>query len=111
MRQQGGATAASCGSASPGPRQRVPSATYVALLVRGHLHSIPPIPEAELLAVKQSISELRSIGRGLNAMAGIMGSNWCNFVWAETGNRGSATFEDRPVRPVQSAAYPREVRA
>jgi predicted DNA binding CopG/RHH family protein len=47
----------------------VPSATYIALLVRSHLHLVPPIPEAELLAVKQSISELRSIGRDLNTMA------------------------------------------
>jgi hypothetical protein len=51
----------------------VPSATYVALLVRSHLHSVPPIPEAELLAVKESIAELRSIGRHLNVMARVMG--------------------------------------
>ncbi len=51
----------------------VPSATYIALLVRSHLHSVPPIPEAELLAVRQSISELRSIGRDLNAMARVIG--------------------------------------
>lgn len=51
----------------------VPSATYVALLVRSHLHSVPPIPEAELLAVKQSIAELRCIGRNLNIMAREMG--------------------------------------
>ena len=47
----------------------VPSATYVALLVRSHLHAVAPLPEAELLAVKQSISELRSIRRDLNTMA------------------------------------------
>src|SRR5580692_3316782 len=47
----------------------VPSATYIALFVRSHLHAIAPLPEAELLAVKQSISELRSIGRDLNTMA------------------------------------------
>jgi hypothetical protein len=51
----------------------IPSATYVALLVRSHLHLVPPIPEAELLAVRQSISELRSIGRDLNNMARLMG--------------------------------------
>jgi hypothetical protein len=51
----------------------VPSATYIALLVRSHLHSVPPIPEAELLAVRQSISELRSIGRDLNTMARVIG--------------------------------------
>ena len=51
----------------------VPAATYIALLVRSHLHSVPPIPEAELLAVRQSISELRSIGRDLNTMARAIG--------------------------------------
>jgi hypothetical protein len=51
----------------------VPPATYVALLVRSHLHAVAPLPEAELLAVKQSISELRSIGRDLNTMARAIG--------------------------------------
>jgi hypothetical protein len=46
----------------------MPSATYVALLVRSHLHRVAPLPEAELLAVKQSIAELRSIGRDLRIM-------------------------------------------
>jgi predicted DNA binding CopG/RHH family protein len=50
----------------------VPSATYVALFVRSHLHAVAPLPEAELLAVKQSISELRSIGRDLKSMARVM---------------------------------------
>jgi hypothetical protein len=50
----------------------VASATYVALLVRSHLHLVVPIPGAELLAVKQSISELRSIGRDLNTIARVM---------------------------------------
>jgi hypothetical protein len=51
----------------------VPSATYVSLLVRSHLHAIAPLPEGEMLAVKQSISELRSIRRDLNMMARTMG--------------------------------------
>ena len=51
----------------------VPSATYVALLVRSHLHAVAPLPEAELLAVRQSISELRSIRRDLNTMARAIG--------------------------------------
>jgi hypothetical protein len=51
----------------------VPSATYIALLVRGHLHAVAPLPEAELLAVKQSISELRSIGRDLNTIVRVIG--------------------------------------
>jgi hypothetical protein len=53
--------------------RNVASATYVALLVRSHLHGVAPFPEAELLAVKQSISELRSIGRDLNIMARAIG--------------------------------------
>jgi hypothetical protein len=53
--------------------RNVPSATYVALLVRSHLHAVAPLPEAELLAVKQSISELRAIGRDLNSMARVIG--------------------------------------
>ena len=51
----------------------VPSATYVALLVRSHLHAVAPLPEAELLAVRQSISELRSIRRDLNTIARAIG--------------------------------------
>lgn len=51
----------------------VPSATYVALLVRSHLHAVAPLPEEEVLAVKQSISELRAIRRDLNTMARAIG--------------------------------------
>jgi hypothetical protein len=51
----------------------VPSATYVALLIRSHLHAIAPLPEGEMLAVKQSISELRSLRRDLNTMARAIG--------------------------------------
>lgn len=47
----------------------VPKATYVALLVRSHLHGVAPVPEAELLAVRQSVSELKAIGRALNILA------------------------------------------
>jgi len=47
----------------------VPSATYVALLVRSHLQGVAPIPEAELTAVRQSVSELKAIGRALNILA------------------------------------------
>lgn len=47
----------------------VPSATYVALLVRSHLHRVAPIPEPELLAVRQSVAVLKAIGRALNVLA------------------------------------------
>ncbi len=50
----------------------MPSATYVALLARSHLHGVAPLPEAELLAVKQSVAELRSIGRDLKNMVRVM---------------------------------------
>ena len=45
------------------------SATYVALLVRAHLHGVAPIPKDELLALKRSIAELGALGRNLNQMA------------------------------------------
>jgi hypothetical protein len=51
----------------------MPSATYVSLLVRSHLHAVAPLPEGEMLAVKQSVSELRSIGRDLKIMARTIG--------------------------------------
>ena len=45
------------------------SATYVALLVRSHLHAVAPIPKEEHLALKRSIAELGALGRNLNQMA------------------------------------------
>jgi len=47
----------------------MPSATYVSLLVRSHLRGVTPIPKEELLALKQSIGELKAIGRNLNQIA------------------------------------------
>ena len=45
------------------------SATYVAVLVRAHLHRVAPIPKEELAALNGSIAELRMLGRTLNQMA------------------------------------------
>jgi antitoxin component of RelBE/YafQ-DinJ toxin-antitoxin module len=47
----------------------MPSATYVSVLVRSHLRGVAPIPKAEYLALRQSISELGAVGRNLNQIA------------------------------------------
>jgi hypothetical protein len=47
----------------------VAAATYVAVLVRAHLHGVAPIPKEELLVLNGTIAELRMLGRTLNQMA------------------------------------------
>jgi len=47
----------------------MPSATYVAVLVRSHLRKVIPLPTEELAALKRSIAELGAIGRNLNQIA------------------------------------------
>lgn len=47
----------------------MPSATYVAVLVRSHLRRLTPLPSEELAALKRSIAELGAIGRNLNQIA------------------------------------------
>jgi hypothetical protein len=47
----------------------MPVATYVSVLTRAHLRSLSPLPKEELLALKQAVSELGSIGRNLNQIA------------------------------------------
>ena len=47
----------------------MPSATYVAVLVRSHLRKVTPLPTEELAALKRSIAALGSIGRNLNQIA------------------------------------------
>jgi predicted DNA binding CopG/RHH family protein len=47
----------------------MPSATYVAVLVRSHLRNLTPLPKEELLALKRSVAELGTIGRNLNQIA------------------------------------------
>jgi len=49
--------------------RRMPSATYVSLLVRPHLRDVAPVPKAEYVALKQSVAELAAIGRNLNQIA------------------------------------------
>lgn len=43
--------------------------TYLAALVRAHVRHDPPMPQAELAAVKQTGAELSAIGRNLNQIA------------------------------------------
>ena len=47
----------------------VAAATYVSVLVRGHLRHLTPPPKDELIALKRSIAELGAIGRNLNQIA------------------------------------------
>src|SRR6202035_4903358 len=47
----------------------MPSATYVAVLVRSHLRNLAPLPKEELVALKRSVAELGAIGRNLNQIA------------------------------------------
>jgi len=47
----------------------MPSATYVAVLVRSHLRRLTPLPIAELDALKRSIAQLGAVGRNLNQIA------------------------------------------
>jgi Bacterial mobilisation protein (MobC) len=50
----------------------MPSATYVAVLVRSHLRNLAPLPKQELLALKSAVAELGAIGRNLNQIARAM---------------------------------------
>ena len=63
----------------------VHSATYVALLVRSHLRAHPPLPAAEYLALKQSVAELRAVGRNLNQIARLMNQGGVPSPSALTG--------------------------
>ena len=44
-------------------------ATYASNLLRAHLRSLTPLPEAELRAIRQSTRELAAVGRNLNQIA------------------------------------------
>lgn len=47
----------------------MPTATYISVLTRAHLRSLSPLPKAELLALRLTLSELGRIGRNLNQIA------------------------------------------
>src|ERR1700730_7323407 len=42
--------------------RQMPTATYVALLVRSHLRNLSPLPTEELKALKRSIAEVGALG-------------------------------------------------
>lgn len=52
-------------------RRGMPAATYVAALTRAHFHTLAPLPEAELAALKSCAGALGAIGRNLNQIARI----------------------------------------
>jgi hypothetical protein len=47
----------------------MPAATYVAALLRAHLRTLAPLPQAELATLKACIAALGAIGRNLNQIA------------------------------------------
>lgn len=49
--------------------RQMAAATYVSVLVRTHLRTLPPLPKDELIALKRSVAELGAIGRSLNQIA------------------------------------------
>jgi hypothetical protein len=59
------------------------SGTYVAFLVRAHLQGRAPLPRAEYLALRESVLELKAIGRNLNQIARTLNRG----AYAETPGR------------------------
>jgi uncharacterized protein (DUF1778 family) len=47
----------------------MPVATYASVLLRSHLRQLPPLPRAELEALKECVTQLGAIGRNLNQIA------------------------------------------
>ncbi len=45
------------------------SDTYISVLVRSHLRSLPTLTKEELVALKRAVGELGAIGRNLNQIA------------------------------------------
>lgn len=45
------------------------SATYVAALVRAHLHAITPLPDRELAELRSAVAAVGVVGRNLNQIA------------------------------------------
>lgn len=50
----------------------IPAATYVSILVRSHLRALAPLPKEELAELRQSITELKLVGRSLNQIARVL---------------------------------------
>jgi predicted DNA binding CopG/RHH family protein len=49
--------------------RKIPSATYVALLLRSHLRGAAPLPKEEYLALRRCVLEVAAVGRNLNQIA------------------------------------------
>jgi Bacterial mobilisation protein (MobC) len=49
--------------------RKLPTSTYVSLLVRSHLRAQTPLPTAELEALKRSVAEVGAMGRNINQIA------------------------------------------
>lgn len=75
----------------------LPSATYVSVLVRAHLHGVVPIPKEEMTMFRRAIGELSAIGRNVNQLAkaahqtgkvGPVRDDLQNFIKVATGMQG-----------------------
>jgi mobilization protein NikA len=51
-------------------------ATYLAALTRAHVRGNPPLPKAELDALKRAVAEVSAIGRNLNQIARAANEGW-----------------------------------
>jgi hypothetical protein len=49
--------------------RKLPTSTYVSLLVRSHLRAQTPLPTAELEALERSVAEVSALGRNINQIA------------------------------------------
>jgi hypothetical protein len=49
--------------------RRMPTATYVSVLIRSHLRNLAPLPETELLALRQVLAEMGRVGNALKQIA------------------------------------------
>ena len=47
----------------------IPAASYVSALVRSHLRKVVPLPDRELHALRNVVTQLAAVGRNLNAIA------------------------------------------
>jgi hypothetical protein len=45
------------------------AATYVSMLVRTHLRNVPPLPDRELVELRNAAGTLGAVGRNLNQIA------------------------------------------
>ena len=70
-------------------------ATYASSLLRAHLRSLTPLPEAELRAIRQSTRELAAVGRNLNQIARATHQGVTPFAFLRTLIAGMITIPRR----------------